>query len=84
MKNKIEKSATEAMAEKWFKKNGYEFSIVKQYYSKTIYEITKENITMKFELPFAVASINNYMKIVDLMFNQRKEIDELKKQLNNK
>lgn len=36
---------------KWFNDNGFNGKIIKQYVSKTIFEIEKDNIVDKFELP---------------------------------
>lgn len=36
---------------KWFDDNGYDGKIVKQYISKTIFEISKDGVTDKFQLP---------------------------------
>ena len=46
-----EKSSVEVKAEKWMKENGFQFLVLKQYISKTIYEIEKDGFKTKFELP---------------------------------
>ena len=49
---------------KWFNDNGFNGKIIKQYVSKTIFEIEKDNIVDKFELPQGIVfnSISSYMK----------------------
>lgn len=49
---------------KWFDDNGYNGKILKQYVSKTVFEISKDGITDKFELPQSIDSkqIKNYME----------------------
>lgn len=49
---------------KWFNDNGFNGKVIKQYVSKTIFEIEKDNIVDKFELPQGIAfnSISSYMK----------------------
>ena len=44
-------SKEEKYAIEWLNKNGYNGKIVKQYISKTIFEIEKDGVTDKFELP---------------------------------
>lgn len=49
---------------KWFNDNGFNGKVIKQYVSKTIFEIEKDNIVDKFELPQGIVfnSISSYMK----------------------
>ena len=42
-----EKSSVEVKAEKWMKENGFQFLVLKQYISKTIYEIEKDGFKTK-------------------------------------
>ena len=57
-------SKEEKFAIKWFEENGYNGRIIKQYISKTIFEITKDGITDKFELPQGIVfkNIKGYME----------------------
>lgn len=57
-------SKEEKFAIKWLEKNGYSGRIIKQYVSKTIFEITKDGITDKFELPQGIVfkNIKGYME----------------------
>lgn len=49
---------------KWFNDNGFNGKIIKQYVSKTIFEIEKDSIVDKFELPQGIVfnNISSYMK----------------------
>ena len=57
-------SKEEKFAIKWFEENGYNGKIIKQYISKTIFEISKDGITDKFELPQGIVfkNIKGYME----------------------
>ena len=57
-------SKEEKFAIKWFEENGFTGKIVKQYVTKTIFEISKDGITDMFELPQGVVfkNIKGYME----------------------
>ena len=57
-------SKEEKFAIKWFEENGFTGKIVKQYVTKTIFEISKDGITDRFELPQGVVfkNIKGYME----------------------
>lgn len=57
-------SKEEKFAIKWFEENGYSGRIIKQYISKTIFEISKDGIADKFELPQGIVfkNIKGYME----------------------
>ena len=70
---------------KWFEENGYEGKIIRQYVSKTIFEITKDGITEKFELPQGIVfkNIQGYMeqyrqnwKMLCTLQKLRKEVED--------
>lgn len=48
----------------WFNENGFDGKIIKQYVSKTVFEITKDGISDKFELPQGIVfkNIKAYME----------------------
>ena len=69
-----EKSNNELYAEKWFKANGFEIIKCKQYSSKTNYTIKKDNIEMKWELPFCVTDIKSYMNFCGNSFEMYKKL----------
>lgn len=57
-------SKEEKTAIKWLDDNGYNGKILKQYVSKTVFEISKDGITDNFELPQSIDAkqIKNYME----------------------
>ena len=57
-------SKEEKFAIKWFNDNGYDGKIIKQYIGKTIFEISKNGVIEKFELPQEIAfkNIKGYME----------------------
>ena len=61
---KWEFSKEEKFAIEWLNENGYDGKIVRQYVSKTIFEVSKDGITDKFELPQGVVfkNIKGYME----------------------
>lgn len=71
---KRDKSKNEKYAEKWFRENGFECRLVKQYISKTKYEVSKDGITAIFELPFGVENCKKYMDFYNETFEMRKRL----------
>lgn len=57
-------SKEEKFVIKWFEENGFTGNIVKQYVTKTIFEISKDGITDRFELPQGIVfkNIKGYME----------------------
>lgn len=78
---KVNKTRNEKYVEKWFKENGFDFRLIKQYMSKTKYEISKDGITITFELISGVDDIKGYMKMFNESFEMRKEIMRMKEEL---
>lgn len=58
-----EKNRNERYAEYWFSMHGFEWKLVKQYMSKTVYELSKDGLTYKWELPFGVTDMKSYMEL---------------------
>ncbi len=67
----------------WFNKNGYEGKLERQYVSKTVFTVTKDGITDKFELPQGIAfkSISNYMKQFEKNWEMLCELHKLRKEV---
>lgn len=59
---KYDFSKREEYAIKWFNDNGFDGKIMKQYISKTVFEISKDGVTDKFELPQGIVNIKGYME----------------------
>ena len=58
-----EKNRNEKFAERWFDQHGFEWKLIKQYLSKTVYEISKDGLTYKWEMPFGVTEPKKYMEL---------------------
>ena len=61
---KFDFSKEEKFVIEWFEKNGFDGALNKQYVSKTIFTVKKNDVTDKFELPQGIAfkSISDYME----------------------
>lgn len=58
-----EKNRNERYAEYYFSMHGFEWKCLKQYMSKTVYELSKDGLTYKWELPFGVTDMKSYMEL---------------------
>lgn len=76
-----EKSKNERYAEKWFKTNDFKYKLVKQYISKTVWEISKDGLTYRWELPYDVSDIHSYMKWCNRNHNMLVELNKLRKEV---
>ena len=65
----------------WFNKNGFDGKMVKQYISKTVFEISKDGISDKFELPQGIVfkNIKAYMEQFMKNWDMYCELCELRK-----
>lgn len=77
-------SKEEKSAIKWLDDNEYNGKILKQYVSKTVFEISKDGITDKFELPQGIGSkqIKNYMEQFQKNWNMLCELKKLRQMKN--
>ncbi len=74
-------STHENYAIAWLKKKGFSGKIVKQFNSKTIFEITKNGVVDRFELPSpAPAHMVSYMEHVNKNFEMLCLIKKLEKE----
>lgn len=76
-----DKSKVEKYAEKWFKENGFQCELIKQYISKTKYKISKDGITEIFELSYGITEPKKYMEMYKKSFEMKKEILRMKSSL---
>lgn len=69
---------------KWLDDNEYNGKILKQYVSKTVFEIFKDGITDKFELPQGIDAkqIKNYMEQFQKNWNMLCELKKLRQMKN--
>lgn len=79
-------SKEEKYAIQWFNENGYDGRIIKQYISKTIFEISKDGVTDKFELPQGIVfkNIKGYMEQYRQNWNLLCELQKLRKETGNR
>ena len=75
-------SKEELYAIKWFEENGYTGRIVRQYVSKTIFEISKDGVSDTFELRQGIVykSIKQYMEQYRENWKLLCELHELRKE----
>lgn len=74
---------------KWLDDNEYNGKILKQYVSKTVFEISKDGITDNFELPQGIdfKQIKSHMEQFQKNWNmlcELKKLRQMKNQVNNK
>ena len=79
-------SKEEKYAIKWLENNGFEGRIEKQYVSKTIFTISKDGVTTKFELPQGVVfkNIAGYMEQYKKNWELTCELYRLREEADNK
>ena len=65
-------------AVKWFDKNGFDGKLTKQYNSKTIFDVKKDGIEHRFEIPTAVADPAAYMNAMGETFKLKVYLMNLK------
>lgn len=80
---KWELSKEEAFAIGWFDENGYTGKIVKQHVSKTIFEVSKDSVTDRFELSQGVTlkNIDRYMEQFRKNWDVLCELERLRRKI---
>lgn len=83
---KYDFSKSEEYAIKWFNDNGYDGKIIKQYVSKTVFEISKDGVTDKFELPQGIVfkNIKGYMEQYRQNWKMMCELQSLREEAKQK
>ena len=61
--NEWEATKTELYAEKWWKEHGFTAVLDSRMLTKSIYKITKDGITDKYEIPMAVKDRKGFMEL---------------------
>lgn len=81
-KAKWDFSNEEKYAIRWFNENGFTGELVKQYISKTIFIVSKDGQTEKFELPqgFKGMKMGKYMAMFEKSFAMAIEYERLKRE----
>lgn len=72
-------SNEENYAIEWLNKNGFYGKIIKQYVSKTIFEISKNEVTYRFELPQDLKNVGRYMEQFSRNWEILCELQQLRK-----
>jgi hypothetical protein len=75
MKNNKEKSKVEKSIERKMKAKGFEVTMLKQYISKTIYIISKDEVEQKVEVPSNVTDTTLYANMLSELFKVSEEIN---------
>ena len=72
-------SKEEKYAIQWFDKNGYDGKIEKQYISKTIFTVSKDGFSTKFELTQGLPKINmsDFMNRFENNFIMERKLAEI-------
>ena len=83
MKKEIQKRQYDKLAEKWFDKHGYKYRYLKQYPSRTEFEIEKDGITDIAYISINMMSdnFNKCMNIIGEAWEMKREILKMKKEL---
>lgn len=82
-KAKWEISKEEKYAAQWFEDNGFDAVLEKQYISKTIFTVTKDGVSDKWELPQGLPKINlkKVMEQFKTNWDMLCELQRLRKQV---
>ena len=64
-----DKTRTQRYAEKYWMRHGYQFKLVKQYISKSVYLVGKDGVTMKYQHPAVVDDNRGIMECFENTFN---------------
>jgi len=62
--------------EKWLTRHGFTYELIKEKSAACVYDITKEDFTIRVELPKALSDCPAYMRIVADTWNMKKQIAE--------
>ena len=76
-----EKSNIERKVERGLKQAGFKVAVLKQYQTKTVYEIEKDGTNERIEVPVYVTDVKKYIKMIAQDFENIVELNKLKKVL---
>ena len=79
----VQKRQYDKLAEKWFEKHGYTYKYLKQYPSRTEFEIEKDGITDKTYISINMMAVDftKAMNLVGETFEMKREILKMKNEL---
>ena len=72
------KSSLEKYVERYLKQKGFNVTLVKQWNSKTIYDVEKDGIKERLEIPVSVVEKKKYMDMVNNSFEMKRELIKMK------
>ena len=72
------KSSWEKYVERYLKQKGFKVTLVKQWNSKTVYDVEKDGIKERLEIPVSVVEKKKYMDMVNNSFEMKREIMKMK------
>lgn len=76
-----EASPAERYAEKYWQENGFEVKLIKRYQSKSVYEVSRDGLTHKEEIPYTVRRFGEYMRQFQKGWDMAVEIESMKRKL---
>ena len=72
------KSSWEKYVEKYLKQKGFKVTLVKQWNSKTVYDVEKDGVKERLEIPVSVVEKKKYMDMVNNSFEMKREVMKMK------
>ena len=72
------KSSWEKYVERYLKQKGFKVTLVKQWNSKTVYDVEKDGTKERLEIPVSVVEKKKYMDMVNNSFEMKREIMKMK------
>ena len=72
------KSSWEKYVERYLKQKGFKVTLVKQWNSKTVYDVEKDGVKERLEIPVSVVEKKKYMDMVNNSFEMKREVMKMK------
>lgn len=72
------KSSWEKYVERYLKQKGFKVTLVKQWNSKTVYDVEKDGVKERLEIPVSVVEKKKYMDMVNNSFEMKREAMKMK------
>lgn len=76
-----EASPAEKYAEKYWLEHGFTTKLLKRYQTKSVYEVSRDGLTRKEEIPDTVRRFGEYMKQFQKSWDMAVEVERLRRQL---
>ena len=75
--NEWEATKTELYAEQWWKEHGFTAVLDSRMLTKSVYKITKDGITDKYEIPMTVKDRKRFMELFQEWWNTLVKLNEM-------